>query len=281
MHPAPADPPIPTPFPLARPEARAAVVDIVVPVYNEEATLARSVERLHAYLTTEFPFTWVLTIADNASTDRTLAIAHELAASHAGVRVRHLDEKGRGRALRCAWTASRSDVVAYMDVDLSTGLDALLPLVASLVSGHSEVAIGSRRAPGAAVARGPKREVISRSYNAIIRALFATRVRDLQCGFKAMRRDVAGSLLPAIEDDGWFFDTELLLLAEHNGLRIHQVPVDWVEDPDSRVHLVRTAIADLRGAFRLAALFARGGGRIEELYRGPGSARSVRGGLQR
>lgn len=275
------DPTFPSPLPSAMREPQAAVVDVVVPVHNEEATLARSVEQVLEYLTASFPFTWVLTIADNASTDRTLAIARELAASRAGVRVLHLDEKGRGRALRRAWTDSHSDVVAYMDVDLSTGLDALLPLVAPLVSGHSEVAIGSRRAPGATVARGPKREVISRIYNAIIRAMFATRVRDLQCGFKAVRRDVAISLLPAIEDEGWFFDTELLLLAERNGLRIHQVPVDWVEDPDSRVHLVRTAIDDLRGAVRLAALFVRGGGRIEALPSGPGSAQSVRGGLHR
>ena len=246
-------------------EPRTAVVDVVIPVYNEEAALPGSIERLQEYLANGFPFSWVITIADNASTDGTLAVAEALASRLSGVRVRHLDQKGRGRALRSAWTESDSDVVAYMDVDLSTDLDAFLPLVAPLVSGHSDVAIGSRLAPGAAVARGPKREAISRTYNAILRTMFATQVRDMQCGFKAVRRDVATSLLPAIEDQGWFFDTELLLLAERNGLRIHQVPVDWVDDPDSRVHVTSTAIDDLRGAFRLAALFSQGGGRIEEL----------------
>ena len=139
-----------------------------------------------------------------------------------------------------------------MDVDLSTDLDALLPLVAPLVSGHSDVAIGSRLAPGSHVARHPKRELISRSYNLILRTLLATRVRDAQCGFKAVRASVARRLLPAVEDDGWFFDTELLLLAERNGLRIHEVPVDWIDDVDSRVKVVSTAIGDLKGTARMA-----------------------------
>ena len=175
----------------------------------------------------------------------------------------HLDRKGRGLALRSAWSASDAAVVAYMDVDLSTDLDALLPLVAPLVSGHSDVAIGSRLSAGASVARRPKREIISRSYNAILHTVFATRVRDAQCGFKAVRSEVARRLLPAVVDDGWFFDTELLLLAEHNGLRIHEVPVDWVDDADSRVHVVRTATSDLAGTVRMAWTFVRGGGRVD------------------
>ena len=174
----------------------APMVDVVVPVYNEEAALAASVERLHTYLSTQFPFTWRVTIADNASTDATAAIGAELAARHDGVRFLHLDRKGRGLALRTAWTDNDAAVVAYTDVDLSTGLDALLPLVAPLVSGHSDVAIGSRLAAGANVARGPRREAISRSYNLILRVLFANRFRDAQCGFKAVRSDVARTLRP-------------------------------------------------------------------------------------
>jgi putative flippase GtrA len=142
-------------------------------------------------------------------------------------------------------------VVAYMDVDLSTDLDALLPLVAPLLSGHSDVAIGSRLAPGARVIRGPKREFISRSYNHLLRAVLGVRFRDAQCGFKALRRDVARALLPLVEDDAWFFDTELLVLAERAGLRIHEVPVDWIDDPDSRVDIVSTATDDMRGVWRL------------------------------
>lgn len=238
------------------------VVDIVLPVYNEAADLESSVRRLHSYLTTAFPLTWQITIVDNASTDRTATIAQRVSDELPGVHWRHLDRKGRGHALREAWTESTSTVVAYMDIDLSTDLDALLPMVAPLASGHSEIAIGSRLAPGASVARGPKREFISRSYNLMLRAMFATQIRDMQCGFKAVRADVARELLPAIEDDEWFFDTELLLLAERNGLRIHEVPVDWIDDPDSRVNITKTATADLRGAVRLARAFATGKGRV-------------------
>jgi glycosyltransferase involved in cell wall biosynthesis len=245
------------------PATVAPVVDIVVPVYNEVHVLAQSVERLHRYLTNQFPFSWRITIADNASTDGTWFEALRLARDLSHVRAIHLDIKGRGHALRTAWRSSDAVVVAYMDVDLSTDLDALLPLVAPLVSGHSDVAIGSRLAAGASVARRPKREFISRSYNLFLRLVFATRVRDAQCGFKAVRADVARVLVPAIEDEGWFFDTELLLLAEHNGLRIHEVPVDWVDDVDSRVHVVSTAVGDLKGSMRMVRTFLRGGGYVD------------------
>ena len=243
--------------------ALSTVVDITIPVFNEEVGLARSVELLHAYLADTFPFTWRITIVDNASTDGTWDTARRLADEFEHVEAIHLDQKGRGLALRTAWTASDADVVAYMDVDLSTGLDALLPLVAPLVSGHSDLSIGSRLAPGAHVARGPKREFISRCYNVILRTVFATKVRDAQCGFKAVRSDIARKLLPEVEDNGWFFDTELLLLADHNGLRVHEVPVDWVDDLDSRVKVIGTATGDLLGSFRMALKFLRGGGDID------------------
>jgi putative flippase GtrA len=230
---------------------RVATVEIVVPVYNEEAALEASIRRLHDYLIDRFPLTWAITIADNASTDDTWNIAQRLACRLDGVRAIRLDQKGRGRALRAAWTRSGSPVVAYMDVDLSTGLDALLPLVAPLVSGHSDVAIGSRLASESRVVRGPRREAISRAYNTLLKATLHAGFSDAQCGFKALRTDVARALLPLVEDEGWFFDTELLVLAEHNGLRIHEVPVDWVDDPDSRVDVVRTAKADLKGIGRM------------------------------
>ncbi len=227
------------------------IVDIVVPVYNEEHDLEPSIRRLRAFLDERFPFAARITIADNASTDATWPIAQRLRAELTSVETIHLDQKGRGRALRTAWLASDATVVAYMDVDLSTGLDALLPLVAALISGHSEIAIGSRLAPGAHVVRGPKREFISRSYNLILRSVLRTRFRDAQCGFKALRADVARELLPIVQDQAWFFDTELLVLAQRAGLRILEVPVDWIDDPDSRVNVRSTALADLRGVWRL------------------------------
>jgi putative flippase GtrA len=248
---------------------KAATVDVVIPVYNEERALRGCVDVLRSYLDGQFPFEWTITIVDNASTDATLAIAGELAETTDQVRVLHLDEKGRGRALRTAWQWSDADVVAYMDVDLSTGLDALLPLVAPLVNGHSDVSIGSRLAPGARTVRGPKREFISRCYNAIIRLSHGATFSDAQCGFKAARTDVIRPLLGHIEDDNWFFDTELLLLAEHNGLRVHEVPVDWVEDIDTRVRIASTALEDIRGLVRVARAKAAGTARVADLPRRP------------
>ena len=225
-------------------------VEVVVPVRDEEAVLERSVRRLHAHLE-GFPFSAHITIADNASTDGTPLIAARLAAELDGVGVRRLEQAGRGRALRAAWTASDAAVVAYMDVDLSTDLRALLPLVAPLLSGHSDVAIGTRLAGGAQVVRGPRRELISRTYNVLLHATLRARFSDAQCGFKALRADAARALLPEVRDQAWFFDTELLVAAQRRGLRIHEVPVDWVDDPDSRVDIVPTAMADLRGIGRL------------------------------
>lgn len=237
----------------ARARERPVDVEIVVPVLDEEAALAPSVRRLHDELVSGFPFSWRIVIADNASTDRTPAVARALADDLPGVRVMRLERKGRGRALRAAWSASTATVVAYMDVDLSTDLRGLLPLVAPLISGHSELAIGTRLAHGAQVVRGPRRELISRAYNHLLHATLRARFSDAQCGFKAARRDALEHLLPEVRDDGWFFDTELLVLAQRRGMRVHEVPVDWVDDPDSRVDVVATAITDLRGVARLLA----------------------------
>ncbi len=228
-------------------------LDVVIPVYNEERALARSVRRLHAFLSAALPFSWRIVVADNASTDDTPAVARMLAAELEGVALLRLEEKGRGRALRAAWSSSPARVVCYMDVDLSTDLRALLPLVAPLLSGHSDVSIGTRLARGSRVTRGLKRELISRAYNRILHAALRARFSDAQCGFKAVRTEALAPLLGEIRDDGWFFDTELLVLAQRRGLRIHEVPVDWVDDPDSRVDILSTALADLRGVARLQA----------------------------
>ena len=228
------------------------MVDIVIPVHNEERDLRASVLGLHAYLTQQFPFSARITIADNASTDATPAVAAELAEELPEVHVLRLNDKGRGRALAAAWLTSDARVVSYMDVDLSTDLSALLPLVAPVISGHSQVSIGSRLVTGSRVTRGPKREVISRVYNILLRLVLRVRFKDAQCGFKALRADVARSLLPDVVNRNWFFDTELLVRAERAGLGIHELPVDWTDDPDSRVDIVATAIEDLRGVWRLA-----------------------------
>ncbi|MDP9635729.1 putative flippase GtrA [Rhodococcus cercidiphylli] len=254
-----------------------ATLEVVIPVYNEEADLEQCIRRLHEHLEERIPFRSRITIADNASTDGTLAVAHRLADEIDGVRVHHLDEKGRGRALKAVWLASDADVVAYMDVDLSTDLNALMPLVAPLLSGHSDLAIGSRLNRSSRVVRGVKRELISRSYNLILRTSLRARFSDAQCGFKAMRTDVARQLLPLVEDTGWFFDTELLVIAEKVGLRIHEVPVDWVDDPDSSVHLLDTAVKDLQGCWRVGRALATGMLPVAELRRSLGREPLVAG----
>jgi putative flippase GtrA len=251
---------------MARPGRTGAyVLDIVVPVYNEEADLPRCVRTLHAFLAAEVPYRSRITVADNASTDDTLAVARRLAAELPDVEVIHVPEKGRGGALWTAWMASPADVVAYMDVDLSTDLSALMPLVAPLISGHSDVAIGSRLAASSRVVRGPKREIVSRGYNLMLHGVLGARFSDAQCGFKALRTEVARRLLPLVADTGWFFDTELLVIAERSGLRIHEVPVDWTDDPDSRVDIVGTAVADLKGCWRVGRALASGALPIREL----------------
>ena len=249
-----------------KPENVAPVVDIIIPVYNEEEQLAQSVITLRQYLLLNFPYSWRITIADNASKDQTWQIARRLEQSYPGeVKALHLDQKGRGRALRYAWACSDAQIVSYMDVDLSTGLDSFLPLVAPLVTGHSLIAIGSRLARGAKIKRQFKRELTSRVYNLLIKLLFGQVFSDAQCGFKAVRKDLVMPMLALIENNEWFFDSELLLLAEHNRLRIHEVAVDWIEDPDTRVNIRKTVIEDLKGLWRMRFRFWLGGGKLQEI----------------
>ena len=240
-------------------------VEIVVPVRNEEHDLGPNIRRLRAFLTSSFPFDAEICIADNGSTDGTWEVASTLVAELPGVRAVQITEPGRGRALNQVWSASEADVLAYMDVDLSTHLNALLPLIAPLVAGHSDVAIGTRLARGSRVVRRPKREIISRGYNLLLHGALGVRFSDAQCGFKAIRADVAHQLLPLVKDTGWFFDTELLVLAERVGLRIHEVPVDWIDDLDSRVAIARTVMDDLRGIARVGTDLARGRIPLDEI----------------
>ena len=230
---------------------RPTTVDIVLPVLNERHVLEDSVRRLRRHLETMRGFESRIVIADNGSSDGTLDAARRLARLVPGVSVRHLRVRGRGRALRQVWTESTADVVAYMDIDLSTDLGALQPLLELVASGRADVATGSRLAPGAHVTRGVRRELISRAYNALLHEALDMPVGDAQCGFKAVRASVAHALLPSIEDEEWFFDTELLARAQRAGYRVAELPVRWVEDRDSRVRLMRTALADVRGVWRL------------------------------
>ena len=227
-------------------------VDVVIPVYNEEADLERSVTTLRQFLLDHVDYDWRIVVGDNASRDRTLEIAKQLAKRYPGqVTYVHLDQKGRGRALRKAWTESDADIVSYMDVDLSTELSAFPLLIDSLIDSEYDVAIGSRLKKGAQVKRGLKREVISRIYNLMVKVMFWNKFSDAQCGFKAVTRRAVHDIVPLIQDQAWFFDSELLLLAERMGYKVFEVPVKWTDDPESRVKIVSTAWGDIKGLFRV------------------------------
>ena len=227
-----------------------ASVDVVIPVYNEEQALPRSIERLTQFLGENLPNPWRIIIADNASIDGTRAVSEGLTQHYSEVNYFYLPQKGRGRALRATWLASDADIVSYMDVDLSTDLGHFPKLVEALESGH-DIAIGSRLSRKSQVTRAFKREFISRSYNLLIKSMFFTPFPDAQCGFKALTRETAQAIVPAIENNNWFFDTELLIIAAHRGYRIKSIPVKWDDDPTSTVNITGTAIEDIKGLLRL------------------------------
>ena len=230
-----------------------AQLDIVIPVYNEAHVLEGSIEKLRTYLQEhEFPYTWRVVVADNASTDATLEVAERLAAKLDDVAVVHLPQKGRGRALRKAWLESDADAVCYMDVDLSTDLAALRPLASAVLDEGYDVATGSRMTRGSDIVRSFRRELTSRGLITLIKLLFfPSKLSDTQCGFKSMSRRAVDELIPRVENEEWFFDTELLLLAEKGGYRVKDVPVHWIEDPDTRVNVLKTVMEDLSGLLRM------------------------------
>ena len=237
-----------------------ASVDVVIPVLNEAHVLEGSVETLRSFLGEHLPHRWRVVIVENGSTDGTGRIASGLAARYPDVAAFNLAQRGRGRALRQAWLASDADVVCYMDVDLSTELSFLVPLVGAIAGEGYDIAAGSRLLPGSKVRRSFKRELISHAYNWFLRRALGVRFSDAQCGFKALSRAAVKRIVPQVQDDSWFFDTELLVLAERQGLRIKDIAVVWNEDDDSRVKIIPTAWDDIKGVLRLRRKLGRAGG---------------------
>jgi glycosyltransferase involved in cell wall biosynthesis len=232
---------------------------VTIPVYNEERALPVSIPALHAFLTGQMSgYDWTIEIADNASIDRTPEVSAGLVDKYSRLRYRRLEQKGRGRALKLSWTDSTADICSYMDVDLSTNLDSYPPMIEALANRGYDIGTGSRLMKGANTKRSVKREVISRTYNLMVKALFFTRFSDAQCGFKAVTREVIQTLFPAIEDNVWFFDSELLIIGEKCGYRIFDVPVKWIEDLDTRVKIARTAMDDIKGLLRVKKSFQKG-----------------------
>ena len=228
------------------------LVDIIIPVLNEERALPICIDTLREFLTKHCPYQYRIVIADNGSTDKTPDIAKFLSSKHDNVSWVRLEIKGRGRALKQAWLTSDADIVSYMDVDLSTDLRAFPYLLKAIGEENFDLAIGSRLMKGSLVRKRTfKREITSRCYNMIIKSMFLNKFSDAQCGFKAMTTHAAQILLPHIHDNNWFFDSELLIVAEKSGFKIRDIPVTWVDDPDSRVNIIRTAKDDIQGLFRL------------------------------
>lgn len=224
---------------------------LVIPVYNEDNKIARCVEKLVTYLKKNMRYEYKIVIVDNGSIDRTLEIGRSLEIKHRQVEVVHIDLKGRGRALKKIWKESSADILSYMDVDLSTDLDSYPTVIQALVTNQCDIAVGSRLLRDSQTKRSLMREIISRCYNLVVRMLFHTRFSDAQCGFKGITRNAAQVLLPLVDDNDWFFDTELLVWAENIGYNILDIPVKWEENPDSRVQIVRTAVQDIKGILRL------------------------------
>jgi glycosyltransferase involved in cell wall biosynthesis len=232
--------------------ARKTSVEVVIPIYNEEAELEDSIRKLHSYLTKYFvAYNWHITIADNASTDKSWNVAKKIAKTLPHVSVFHMDQKGRGRAVKKVWQDSNADIVSYMDVDLSTDLKNFNGLISALQQ-NADIAIGSRLLKKSKVLnRTPKREILSRGYNILIKLFFGSHFSDAQCGFKAVTRRVVKEVIPYIHDNEWFFDSELLILGEKMGYRIHEEPVYWVDNPGSTVRVLGTVTGDLKGLWRL------------------------------
>lgn len=230
-------------------------VRLVIPCLNEVAQLEWSVEKAREFLGKNFPYRWEIFVADNGSKDGTAELADRLSKKYPGeVGYFTIPERGRGRALRKAWIECDADIVAYTDVDLSTELEALTKLCVAIHEGGHDIATGSRLLPQSDIKRGLKREVISRCYNVMIKLMLFTHFSDAQCGFKAVSRKVVREIVPQIEDQAWFFDTELLVLGEKQGYRIADIPVKWIDDDDSRVKIVSTAWEDIKGLWRLRKL---------------------------
>jgi len=226
-------------------------VDVVIPVLNEAHVLQKSVETVIGFLKSSLRCRWRVVIVDNGSTDGTDSVAKALVAAYPQTQLVRLHQRGRGRALRHAWLQSRADIVCYMDVDLSTRLEHIPDLLNAIACGGYDLATGSRLMRESRTTRSLKREIISRIYNILVKAVLFTRFSDAQCGFKALSRKTVEAIVPQIEDQSWFFDTELLVLAEKQGYRIKDIPIVWVEDDDSRVKIFRTGWDDIKGVLRL------------------------------
>jgi len=231
------------------------LINLTIPVFNEEIQLRQTVLTIQDFLARLPEFDWQLSIANNASTDDTLEIAYELRNQFQNIEILNLNQKGRGLALKRAWLGSDAEVLSYMDVDLSSDLEYFPRLLNPVIDGSVDLSIGSRLLKPELTQRGWKRQIISQGYNSLIKIWFGNTFSDAQCGFKAISQKAARTLIPLVENNQWFFDTELLLMAENLGFSIHDLPVAWRDDPSSTVKILSTACEDLQGLWRMKKKF--------------------------
>jgi len=213
-------------------------VSVVIPAYNEASTIESTVHLVSTTLN-DITKNYEILIAEDGSTDGTACIAERLVKKYRG-RVRHIHSKkrlGRGLALENALKASKGPIVAYMDSDLATDLRHLKEIILVIRNG-ADIATGSRYATGAVTKRRPVRLVASLAFNAFVRLILGSKLRDHQCGFKAFRKSSIMKLLDSVEDKHWFWDTEVLVRAQWAGLKVVEIPVRWHYTQATKVNVV-------------------------------------------
>lgn len=229
---------------------------IVLPVYNEEIILEQNTLKVLNFCQEKFKnYDWQILIADNGSTDQTPRIAKKISEQNEKVKYFHILEKGRGFALKKAWSDEYpADFYAYMDIDLSSDLNTLPALIKDLENNY-QLSTGSRLKSGHKTQRSFVRELMSRVYNLLLKIFFKPSFQDAQCGFKAITKEVTEKILPQIKNNNWFFDTEMFVLAEKIGYQIKEIPIEWLEKRQvkrkSTVKILSTVWEDIKGMIEL------------------------------
>ncbi|MBD3359736.1 MAG: glycosyltransferase [Candidatus Buchananbacteria bacterium] len=213
---------------------------LALPVYNEEKVLEKSVLKLYNYFKNNIKDDWQIVIVNNASIDKTKKVADSLAQKFLKVDSLNLEDKGRGNALKNVWQKYEADIYAYCDIDLATDIFAFKKLFNSIINGSANIAIGARYIKGSQTKRTLNRLIYSKVYIFLVRLFFPTKIKDFQCGFKAVDKKTVSEILPLVKDKEWFFDTELLLIAEKNDFKIKEIAVQWKENPETKVKFIRT-----------------------------------------
>lgn len=230
-------------------------IDVLLPIYNEEKILDANIRLLFGYCQHHLAGDWQLMLIINGSVDQSLTIAENLAQEFEQIKIINLPTGGKGQALKTGLQYSTAEVAVYMDIDLAVALSALPPLISLVAENKGALAIGSRLLPASQTERSWLRNYSSKLYNWLANTLLRCQISDWQCGFKAMNLDVRQAVVPLIQDNYWFFDTELIALAQKNNLRIAELPVSWSENRyavrQSKIRPIRDGFIFLKNLWQL------------------------------